>query len=148
MSVKAWLLAVVLAVIALAPVFIFAYYGVRKETPDPAIASFEFGTLRPQELQVGASFEVRACRVLDGYRFEMYLEDGNWIEAHLPVATKEEASPVVVDWLKKTTPPAPTVTLRRQIASHWIVDLQLTVDGKRINIVDSLREKGLLLQIR
>ena len=136
-----------LAVIALAPVAFLTYHYLGRPTPpDTAIASVQFESPRPpQNLEPGAKFDVKACKVLDGYRFEMYLEGNRWIEAHLAVATKEEASPIVVEWLNKTVPPPPTVTLLRQVGNHWIVEFHLTVDGKRANMVDLLRSKGLLL---
>jgi hypothetical protein len=147
---KVWFLAILLALIALAPVFLLTYYNIRQTPPDQVqqqpIASIQFEVDKPpQQLEVGASFNVLACKVIDGYRFEMYLDGGKWIEAHLPVATKDGAVPVVVEWLNKTTSLPPTVTLRRQVGNYWIVDFQLNVDGKRVNLIDCLKAKGLLL---
>lgn len=143
---RTWFLAIVLGVIAIAPVVLVSYYY-RGGTPvEKPIASVQFEGDNPNRvLEPGAVFEVRACKVLDGYRFGMYLEGGKWIEAHLPTATKDEASQVVVELLNKATPPAPTVTLRRQVGHYWVVDFHLTVDGKRSSVLDLLREKGLLL---
>lgn len=144
---RAWLLAIVLAVIAIAPVFLLTYYYDRR-SPQPSeqeIASVQFEPEKvAKKLEPGAKFPVKACKVLDGYRFEMYLDGGKWIEAHLAAVAKEEASPVVVDWLNKTTPPPPTVTLLRQVGDHWVVDFELNVDGKRASLIDLLRARGLL----
>lgn len=143
---RAWFLAVVLGVIAIAPVLLVGYYYRGVGPSEKPIASVRFEDENPhKKMEPGAEFEVRACKVIDGFRFEMYLEGGKWIEAHLPVATKDEASQVVVEWLNKTTPPSPTVTLRRQVGNVWIVDFHLQVDGKRSSILDLLRAKGLLL---
>lgn len=143
---KGWLLAIFLGVIAIAPVFLVAYYYRSVRVQEGKVPSIEFQPERfDKKLEEGAEIEVRACKVLDGYRFQMYLEGGNWIEAHLPVATKQEAAQFVIDLLSKATPPAPTVKLKRKLNGCWIVDFHLTVDGKRSNLVDVLKAKGLLL---
>ncbi len=144
---KPWMLALVLAVIAIAPLGLLAYYYTRVSRDTAADQSIvQFETQRPpQKMEVGAEFPVRACKVLDGFRFEMFLEGGKSIEAHLTAAAKEEAAPVVVDMLNKAEQPPPVITLRRQVGNYWIVDFSLTVEGKRCNMVDLLRAKGLLL---
>lgn len=143
---KAWMLAVILAVVAIAPAICLVYYVVKSVPNDPTIASVQFEPQKVQKvLEVGVVFEVRACKVLDGFRYEMYLDNGKWIEVHLAVAAKDEANSFVVEWLNKTTAPPPSITLLRRVGNYWIVDFHLTVDGKRVNMVDLLRIKGLLL---
>jgi hypothetical protein len=93
-------------------------------------------TQRPSSLKSGGKYDVKACKVLDGHIFHMCLEGDEWIEAHLKVSAKDEARAVVVGWLNKATPPSPSVTLLRQTDSHWIVEFELTVEGKRESMVD------------
>lgn len=146
---RSWMLAVILAVIAIAPVAILMYhYSCKNASSEPLeqpIAAVQFEAETPKILEAGSKYDVKACKVLDGYRFELYLEDGKWIEAHLKVAAKDEAGAVVVEWMNKATPPPPCVTLLRHVGDHWIVEFELTVDGKRADMVDLLRAKGLLL---
>lgn len=142
---KVWGTLILLVAIALAPLFVLAYYYRSQVVPPQVIASFKFESETTRALEAGAKFDIKACRVLDGYRFEMYLDSGKWIQAQLTVAAKDEAAPVVVDLLNKTVPPAPTVTLLRQSGNIWIVDLHLTVGDRRVSLVDHLRSRGLLL---
>lgn len=148
---RSWIIAFVLGSIAIAPILFVVYdkSPLSQKAPDiPALATVEFKQKpKSYELEAGAEFEVRACKVIDGYRFGLFLEGDNWIEAHLPYATKEEASTSVVEWLNKAEPPPPTVVLRRNAGDHWIVDLYLTVDGQRRSVVDLLEEKDLLLKL-
>jgi hypothetical protein len=139
------MLAILLAVVAIAPACLISYYYTKSTPVERPIASVDFEPERPQKLEIGTKYEVKACKVLDGYRFEMYLEGGKWIEAHLRTATKDDATNVVVELLNKTTPPAPTVTLIRQTKHYWIVDMELTVEGKRVDLTELLRSKGLIL---
>lgn len=142
LTMKPWITAILLAVVAIAPVLIFGYYRSMQPVDKP-IASVEFA--KPQALKAGSQINVKACKVIDGFRYDMYLDGGNWIEAHLAVATKDEANLFVVELLKTTTYPPPTVTLLKHVGNYWIVDFCLTVDGKRVNMVNVLQEKGLLL---
>jgi hypothetical protein len=146
---KTWILAIVLAAVAVAP---FLYLAYNKMSPGiviesrQSVAVIEFQPQRPATLEVGGTFMVLACEVIDGYQFALNLDGFNWIDAHLPVATKEEATPVVVELLNSAEPPPPTVTLLRQIGDeHWIVDIAITKDGQRRSLVDLLRTKELLL---
>jgi hypothetical protein len=146
--VKNWILAVALAVIAIAPAGYFAYNMNPRsgEGSSPTIATIQFEEQqRNFVLEPGAVFGVRSVKVVDGYKFGLYLDGDKWIEAHLPVATKEEAIPVVIELLNGTTPPPPTVTLLRKIEGYWIVDLTLTHNGQRVNLISVLRDKELLL---
>lgn len=152
MSFNIWFLVVQLIVVALVPTFFLAYNTHREpvviEQPrvvEQPFASVQFETEQKKTLEPGSEFNVKACKVLDGYRFEMYLESNKWIIAHLAQATNDEAAPVVTDLLNKTTHPMPMVKLVRQVGEYWIVEFYLTVDGKQSNLVDVLREKGLIL---
>lgn len=142
---KSWILALFLAVIAVAPVGYFAY-NLRPNGSSPTIATIQFEERqRKLVLEPGAVFGIRSVKVVDGYKFGLYLENDKWIEAHLSVATKEAAIPVVIDLLNGTTPPPPTVTLLRKVENYWIVEFHLTHNGQRANLVNILRGKGLLL---
>lgn len=147
MNLKAWLLAFLLGATALAPVFWVAYhYGSGVTVPhENVIASVQFQQQYQKELAVGSQLEVRAVKVIDGYRYEMFLSNGQAITAHLTHATSDEAIPYVVELFNKAAPPAPVVTLRRKVGNYWLVDLQLTVDEKRVSMIHVLKEKGLLL---
>lgn len=144
---KSWILAVFLSLVAIAPIFYAIYYTRTSPSMNPPVlTTVQFPGPKPNaELEAGAIFEVRACKVIDGYRFGMFLEGNRWIEAHLQVAVKDEAAPVVIEWLNKTTSPPPTVKLLRRAGNHWIVEFHLTKDEKRENVLTLLREKGLLL---
>ena len=143
---KSWILALLLAIIAVAPVGYFAYNLRSEISPSPSIATIQFEERqRNLRLEPGAVFGIRSVKVVDGYKFGLYLEGDKWIEAHLSVATKEKAIPVVVEMLNGTTPPPPTVTLLRKVEGYWIVDFYLTHNGQRANLVDVLRGKELLL---
>ena len=150
---KTWMLAVVLAAVAIAPFLYLAYHmhQERQWSQQPrlqdSIATVDFQTETTSvEMEVGSVFVVLSCQVLDGYQFLLNLEGAGWIEAHLPVATDDEAIPVVIESLNNTTPPLPTVKLLRDVGGvYWIVDLHLTMDGKRERLVDVLREQDLTL---
>ena len=150
---KNFLIAFVLAAIALAPIFYIVYYGKGKldlnqtvvQAPPDYVATFEFETKKVYKFEPGAQFAVQSCKIKDGHIYSLLLENDQWIDAYLTVVTKDEAVPFVVDLFKTAQPPAPTATLRRKVGSTWVVDLSLTVDGKRVELVTLLREKGLLL---
>ena len=134
-----------LAVLAVAPVGYFAYNS-RPEKSPTALATIQFEEQqRKLLLEPGAVFGIKSVKVIDGYKFGLYLENNKWVEAHLSVATKEKAIPVVIDLLNGTTPPPPTATLLRKVGNYWIVELRLTQNGQRVKLVDVLRSKGLLL---
>jgi len=110
-SMKAWILAIVLAAIAIAPFMYLAYHVRNTQRRGPtSVATIQFEPEnRSMVLEPGAIFRVKACKVVDGYKFGLYLENEKWILAHLSVATKEEATTIVVDWLNNAAPPPPTV---------------------------------------
>lgn len=146
---KNWYLAILLMV-AIAPASLLIYnYVIRRpvETKDePAGVVVEFEPVKPKVLEPGAIFSVRACKIVDGYRFLVQLEDGKAISAHLSVATKDGAVSVVPELLRTSSPPPPTVTLLRQVGEDWIVRFHLVKDSKRTDLLECLREQGLLLE--
>lgn len=89
----------------------------------------------------GAQFGVNAVQVKDGYRFRLLLDNNQWIEAHLPHATRNEAVPVVVDLFKTSS--HPTVVLYRQTEDCWIVDVNFNVQGSRRSLTQILQVQGL-----
>jgi hypothetical protein len=142
---KKWIVAIVLAVIAIAPMFYLAYYfGGLDKGPSDSPTMIEFQS-RNTKLETGAEIEVIACRVADGYRYQLFLAGDQWIEAHLAVAAKEGAVEFVVETLKETTVPPPTVLLKRKVGDFWIVDFNLTVNERRVTMTGLLGEKDLLL---
>ena len=149
---KAWVLAFVLGAFAIAPFLYLAYHDneVAMQSNQPrlqtSLAVVDFTIPLPLELEEGLTFSVTSCQVLDGYQYMLTLEGGHLIEAHLPVATKREAIPVVIDAFNKTSM-VPKVKLLRNVGDiYWIVDVQLMfVDGKLERLVDVLRLKGLTL---
>jgi hypothetical protein len=148
---KHWFLGSLLLVVAIAPVslLIYNYYFRTTATPikdDPAAVVVEFEPVRAKELEPGAVFSVRSCKILDGYRFYLYLEGGKVISAHLSVATKDGAATVVPEIFRTTSPPPPTATLLRKVGDEWIVRLHVAKDGKRTDLLSCLRERGLLLE--
>lgn len=146
---KLWIIAIGLAIVAIAPVAYLVYHYRFSSAPAPHVVAdnsiIEFRVQKSTVLEPGAEIEVLACRVKDGYMFSLHLAGDQWIEAHLPVATSEEAKKVVTNWLQKASPPPPTVVLKRNVGSYWIVDFHVTVDGTRRSAVGMLGEKGLLL---
>ena len=149
---KTWILAVVLGMTAIAPFLYLAYHNFEIQTreiqprlQDLAVVQFQSET-KPTKVEEGAVFTVLSCQVLDGYQFMLHLDGGGFIEAHLPVATKKEAIPVVIEAFNKATPPLPTVKLLRDVEGvYWIVDMHVCIEGKRERMVDYLREQELTL---
>lgn len=146
---KTWIFAIVLAAVAIAPFLYLAYHkmspGIVLESRQ-SVALIEFQPQRPAALEVGGTVMVLACEVVDGYRFSLNLDGFSWIDAHLPVAAKEEATSYVVELLNSAEAPPPSVTLLRKIGEDcWIVDIAITKDGQRRSLVDLLRTKELLL---
>lgn len=144
---KSWLLAVVLATVAIAPLLYLVYHGGHEVTSsDSPVTTIDFASPpQPTMLEVGSVLRVGACGVIDGYRFQMFLEGDQWIEAHLPNATQEEATAVVIELLKNNTT-NPTVKLLRRTGNFWIVDFRLTVNGKQERLINLLQAKNLLLE--
>ena len=133
---KSLMLIGLLAAVAIAPAVFFWY------TSQRIAVSIDFDAT----LQAGDTFNVKACKVVDGSRYEMYLEDGQWIKASLSVFAKDEAAPVVSRWLANSFPPRPTVTLLKKVDDYWIVDFQVTLNGEKFSMNNLLQKKDLLLK--
>ena len=138
-------LAIVLAIVAIAPFGYLAYQRLSQPVPEQNLPAIEF-IKSGNDLSVGSTLEVKSCRIIDGYRFLLLLENNKWIEGHLPLATKDEATAVVIEWLQNTTFPIPTIKLLRKPDNFWIVDLHLMKSGKREKLTDLLKAKNLLLE--
>jgi hypothetical protein len=144
---KSWILAILLAIVAIAPAGYLVYNRPQATSVEPPVlTTVEFVKPPQPELEVGLIYEVRACKVIDGYRFGMFLEGDKWIEAHLTSATKNEVTQVVIDWLNNTKAPVPTVKLLRKTSNHWIVDFRLTIGEKQESVTALLKAKSLLLE--
>ena len=146
-TLKIVLLALVLAIVAIVPVGVVLYNCRLGESP---VGSVEFeGGKPPQKLETGMKLRVKACKVIDGYRYDVLLDNDRWMEAHLAVAAKEEATTAalaILDEAAQTSNP-PTLTLLRQVGKVWIVDFSLTTkDGKRESMSALLGSRGLLLE--
>jgi len=145
---KTWILAVVLAAIAVAPFLYVVYYNhdpvAGRHRPSLATVQFQPEN-EPVSLEPGAVFLVRSCQVIDGYQFVLGLDGGLQIEAHLPTATKEEAIPVVIELLSAQQSSPPSVTLLREVGDVWIAHLEIHVGDNREKLLEYLRGKELLL---
>lgn len=146
---KNWILAFILALVAIAPIGYLVYYNAHNQNQPVHQDNYpmvEFETQKMAAMEIGTKHNVLACKVVDGYRFLMFLENEEHIESHLSVAVKPEASDVVIELLNNATVPPPTVELLRKVDNRfWIVKLTLTVDGKRQDIVELLRGQDLIL---
>lgn len=146
---KTWILAVVLGTVAIAPFLYLSYHipNTRNHKYERESLAVEFQPqIKLTAVEVGATFTVMSMEIHDGYRFTLNLEGVANVEAHLPVATKDDAISVVIELLNNATPPPPTVTLLRCVdGEYWIVDIQFTKDDDQENLVEYLRCKDLLL---
>jgi hypothetical protein len=143
---KRWSIAIICAILAIAPVGYLAYhFGFSQSAITDNLELIEFQVEKNTKLEPGSEIEVKACKVIDGYMYGLYLEGNQRIEAHLYVATKDEATEVVSEWLRKAGSPPPTVLLKRQVGNYWIIDLFVTVDGARVSVVSMLKDKELIL---
>jgi len=111
----------------------------------PPVATIDYSKPIDAKMESGAEFQVKAVRVKDGFRYDLLLENDEWIEAHLARATKEEATPFVVELMKEAT--NPSVILHRKIDNFWIVDMILEhkdfASEARFSLGKLLGEKGL-----
>lgn len=105
--------------------------------------TIQFVAEKPREMVVGAEFLVLSCRVYDGMTFNVSLENRQNCEIKLKSFIKEEATKEIIDILK--TASNPSVILRRKIDNYWIVDFNLTIQGKRTTLIEWLGSKNLLL---
>ncbi|CAE7860226.1 dnaE [Symbiodinium microadriaticum] len=144
-EMKNWVLAFILALAALAPIGYFVYHNTPQDRPPVHNDSYpmvQFETQKMAAMEPDTKHNVLACKVVDGYRFLMFLENEEHIEAHLPVATKPEAVGVVVELLNKTSSPPPTVKLLRKVDNrYWIVEFTITIEGESKDLVEYLRGK-------
>lgn len=139
---KKWLPCVLIVLFSLAPMVYFVYNNSsRGESQYPTV---QFVSQQPKQMVPGTEFHVQACRIIDGYIFEVILEGHrNWTEVHLKKVTIDEATPVVVEALKTSI--SPTVVLRRKVGDVWIVDFNVTFRDRRTTLLDWLEEKKLTL---
>lgn len=98
---------------------------------------------KPREMVPGSQFSVLSCKVYDGMSLNVTLDTRQSIDIKLKSFTKEEAGSEIVNVLK--TAGSPTVILRRKIDNYWIVDFNLTIDGKKTTLLEWLSSKNLLL---
>jgi len=94
-----------------------------------------------RRMEPGAQFGITSMQVLDGYKFALQLDNGQWIEVHLSSATKTEATPVVIEMFK--TGSQPSVILYRKVENYWIVDMHLNLQGGRNSLIRLLQQQGL-----
>lgn len=104
-----------------------------------------------KRLEVGSEFLVKSCKVLDGFKFSVLLDNDTRINASLAVVTKEGATSDVMKIMQVENPPS--ILLKRNMNDHWIVDFKLSQDvildqtsnnGPRM-LSDILKEKNLVL---
>lgn len=147
---KYWILAIFLAIVAIAPIGYLTYDKIDVFSDSNVVGNdsehdytIEFEPQRVTSMDPGSEHIVLACRVVDGYKFDMYLLNEEHIEAHLTVATKSGSKQFVENLLKKTTSPPPVVTLLRDTGDHWIVDFEFMVEGEKTNLLTLLKKQGL-----
>jgi hypothetical protein len=141
---NAWIYLLFTLIIGLSPV----YYVWQSIEPagiedQQAYGYVEFVHLEHKQVKVGEEFNIKACKIVDGYIFEVLLDNDLWIEAHLTTATKDDAAPLVAELVRMST--FPSVVLKRKVGDFWIVDFNLTVAEKRINMMEWLKLKGFAL---
>jgi hypothetical protein len=133
---------VALAFIAVAPLAYFLYTDDETEAEAPLV-TIEFTQPQPKPMAPGVVYGVLSIKVVDGHIFNVLLDDQEWHEVRLTAVTREEATADVIEVLKQTH--SPTVTLRRQVEGHWVVDFNVVLSGRRISLVEWLAERKLLL---
>jgi hypothetical protein len=136
------LYAVALAFIAVAPLAFFLYNDSYETETEAPLVTIEFSQPQPKPMAPGVVFGVSSVKVVDGHIFRVLL-DQQWHEVRLTAVTREEATADVIEVLKQTH--SPTVTLRRQVEGHWVVDFNVVLSGRRISLVEWLAERKLLL---
>jgi len=138
---KNWLIMLFLIVVGSVPAA-YWYFFKRESTVDnfPVI---RFVSEEPKQMVPMAEFRVFACKVLDGGVFVVTLENQQTIEVRLKMIAKQEAYQEVAEVLKSAG--SPTVVLLRKIGDYWVVDFNLTLQGKRTTMIEWLSSKGLLL---
>jgi hypothetical protein len=104
---------------------------------------FELG--KEKKLEVGSEFYIKSFKMIDGYKFYINLESDKRIIAHLTNATKDEANSFLLNLFKNSSIQKPSVVLRRKSGEHWIVDFYFLTNENKINLIEELRSKDLLL---
>lgn len=137
----------ILILIALAPFFFYVYNGGIPASLMPQqqhpIATIEFQQPNMQQkMEPGAQFGIRSIAIKDGYIFNLLLDNGEWIEAHLTRATTEDAVPFVVELFKKGS--YPSVILYRQANGYWITDIHLNTENDRKSLLKLLESQNLV----
>lgn len=141
MTKKNLMYMVILICIGLIPAGVWWYF--KKDVVVDNFPVIQFVSEKPKEMVAGAEFKVLACKVLDGGVFVVTLENRQTVEVRLKSIAKQDAYPQVVEMLKTVN--SPSVVLLRKIGDYWIVDFNLTFQGKRTTIVEWLNTTGLLL---
>jgi hypothetical protein len=133
------IVAILLAMLVAIPAAYLLYTHPSVPAPSGKVIEFPHSNA-----ETGSEFVIKKCRVIDGWIFYLAFENGQVMEAMLPVATKDEATAVVAELLSNVSSP-PTATLLRKTNDKWVVDIQLTIDGQRVRLRDVLKDKDLLL---
>ena len=96
------------------------------------------------ESNVGKQFDVQKITVLRGDSFDITMKNDNTrILGKLSVMATENAKAKVIDLINHST--NPKVVLRnKQPDGHWIIDLLIINDGKKINLVEWLSSNNLV----
>lgn len=97
-----------------------------------------------KKLEPGQKFAVKMVKILDGNSFEFLLEGDVWIKAVVPIIPQESAYSFVVDILPKVQ--NPTVLLKGQYKSIWIVEFNFMLDGKATRLDSVLKENHLVFE--
>jgi hypothetical protein len=111
--------------------------------PEKKLIEIEYVTSKVKPLEVGVQFMVKSCKIIDGFRFLVLLDNDTWIETSLPIVTKEGTAEQVAEILKSSPPPS--VTLKRKIDNYWIVDFELLFEDKKTKLTELLKQKDLAL---
>jgi hypothetical protein len=135
-----------LIITAIAPIVFYFYNKDMIGTPinqqRPPVATIQFQKQNIiRKMEPGSQFGVISIQVIDGYKFKLQLDNGDWIEGHLTNATKDEALPFVIELYK--TGSQPSVILYRKVEDYWIVDMQLNTQNGRESLVHLLQQQGL-----
>lgn len=135
------LLLFIIGIIALVPMLVLVY---KLKQPAPSnYPMVQYNAPGPKSMSVGEELKVGSIEILDGHVFYALLENSEWHELRLSHVTKDEATTPVLELLQKAT--QPSVVLRRKVGNTWYVDFNLTLEGKRITLLEWLAEKKLTL---
>ena len=133
----------VIAIAAIAPISLMVYNTYTSQKVVSPYVTVEYLSEKPKDMVVGSEFPITSCQIVDGHIFIFALNNEQMIEGRLKIATKEEATPAVIEVLK--TAVSPSVVLLRKVGPYWIVDLNLTTNAKRTTLVEWLEDKKLTL---